>query len=182
MNEQPTVLVEWRKGWTSAAHTYLVEISNDTVWLGRLGNGGANWGTGFGVSDDMGRRAGRGSGGVVGGLGMSLGQAGARKVLDKYLAVIDENLRRYHLEGRAALSDDKHTTEWRLADLSDLEIVKRLPGTAPPAVQSLGPGFLAFTRRRKRHFFAAIPGGVSVEQFQETLLAAMDADGHEALS
>ena len=176
MNEQPTVMVEWRKGWSSAAHTYLVEIGNDTVWLGRLGNGGANWSTGPSLPDHTLRRASRGSGGgVAGGVGMSLGRAGARKVLDKYRAVIDENLRRYQHEGRTALSGDKHTTEWRLADLSDPEIVKRLPITAPPAVQSLGPGFVAVTVGRKRHFFAAVPGGVSVEQFQACLLAAIVA-------
>lgn len=175
MNDDLTVMVGWRKGWASASHTYLVEIGDDSVWLGRLGSGGADWGTSTGsLADDSLRQASRGSGGgVAGGVGMSLGRAAARKVLDKYRSEIATNVRRYRLEGRAALADDKHTTEWPLADFSDARIVKRLPLSGPKAVQSLGPAFVTVTLGGKRHFFGGLPGGTSAEDFHASLVAAI---------
>lgn len=182
MNDQPTVMVGWRKGWASASHTYLVEIGDDAVWLGRLGSGGADWGTGTGgLPDDVLRQASRGSGGgVVGGIGMSLGGAAARKVLDTYRAEVAENLRRYRLEGRVALAHDKRTTEWPLAEFSDATIVKRLPLSGPKAVQSLGPGFVAVTLGGKRHYFGGLPDLVGAEDFHASLVAAMGSGVRQA--
>src|SRR5690606_6017527 len=92
---------------------------------------------------------------VIGGAaGMALGQAGARKVLERYRAEIAENERRYHLEGRAALSGDNRTMEWPLTEFAGARLVKRLPFWAPPATQSLGPGFVEVRLGRKIHYFA----------------------------
>lgn len=175
MDVQTTVMVAWSKGWTSASHTYLVEVGNGAVWLGRLGNGGAYWGPAPGLPEYTLRQTSRVSGpSMLGGAaGMALGRAGARKVLERYQAEIAENERRYHVEGRAALSGDKHTIEWPLADFADAQLVKTLPVTAPPAVQSLGPGFVDVTLGRKRHYFAGLPGGASAEEFHAALMAAM---------
>ena len=32
MDVQTTVMVAWSKGWTSASHTYLVEVGDGAVW------------------------------------------------------------------------------------------------------------------------------------------------------
>lgn len=174
MDLQPMVMVGWRKGWASRSHTLLVEIGDGVVWLGRLGTGGADWATSGSLPDEILRQASRGSGGgVLGGVGMSVGRAAARKVLDKYRAEVAENLRRYYLEGRAALDGDKHTVEWSLADFADAAVVERLPAVAPTPMQRLGPGFVAVTLGRRRHFFAGLPGAVSAERFHASLTAAM---------
>ena len=173
MGDDPIVMVRWRKGWTPASHSCVVEIGEDTLWFGRLGTGGADWGTSSGsLPDSSLRQASRGAGGgVAGGVGMSLGQAAARKVLDKYRAEVVENLRRYRVEGRAALAGDENTTEWPLTCFADARLVKRLPLTAPTPVQRLGPGFVAVTIERKHHYFAGLPDSFSAEQFHGLLHA-----------
>lgn len=176
MEMQTTVMVGWSKGWTSASHTYLVEVGNGVVWLGRLGNGGAYWGPTPGLPEYTLRQSSRidGSSMVGGAAGMALGRAGARKVLDRYQAEIADNERRYHLEGRDALSGDKRTTEWPLSDFAEARLVDTLPATAPPALRSLGPGFVEVTLARKRHFFVGLPGGASAEDFHGALMASQN--------
>jgi len=179
---QTTVMVGWRKGWASKGHTYLVEIGQDTVWFGRLGQGGAYWSPTPGLPDYAIRNAIRqanrvGStsvaGSAVGGaLGGALARAGTRKVFERFRAEIGKNERRYHAEGRAALDRDKHTVEWPSAEFADARLVKRLPATAPQAVQGLDGGFIAVTLGGKPHFFGGLPGGTDAETFLAALVAA----------
>jgi len=142
MSEQNTVLVGWKKSWTSAASTYLVEVTEDEVWLGRLGSGGAFWEPtynanihGLGSSSHVERTVIRRGGAVV-------GKAIGNKILGKFQKEIKEN-----------------------AELKD-----KMPGGAPAALKSMPGPYVEASIEGKTWYFVSLPDGPSTaEEFLEAV-------------
>lgn len=161
-----TVLVAWKKGITSFAQTYLVEIDESTAWFGRLGNGGAHWepdylalgmaANGWGVGSNRLERqmamldaetvAGAGFGALAGG-----------KILDKYKAEIAENAAAYEAQGRNALAGHKATFEVPLAELAGAVLTDKLPKGAPPALKPTPGPYAEVQFHGKKWFLIGLP-------------------------
>lgn len=161
-----TVLVAWKKGITSFAQTYLLEIDETTAWFGRLGNGGAHWepdylalgmaASGWGTgSDRLERQQAMLDPETVAGAG--LGKLAGGKILDKYKAEIAENAAAYEATGRAALAGHKATFEVPLADLAAATLVDKLPKGAPPALKGTPGPFGEANFGGKKWFLIALP-------------------------
>ena len=147
MADMRTVLVGWKKGMTSMAHTYAVEIEGDTAHFVRLGKGGAHWSpdylalgmaaNGLNPNNPMERRYVVLDGQTMAGAG--LGALVGEKILDKYRKEIEENSKVYDEQGRTALRH-KSNVSVPVADLAAASPVTKLPGGAPPALKVLeGP-------------------------------------------
>jgi len=169
MSEQNTVLVGWKKSWTSAASTYLVEVTEDEVWLGRLGSGGAFWEPtynanihGLGSSSHVERTVIRRGGAVV-------GKAIGNKILGKFQKEIKENADKYQSGGREALAHKANQT-WPKSVFANAELKDKMPGGAPAALKSMPGPYVEASIEGKTWYFVSLPDGPSTaEEFLEAV-------------
>lgn len=161
-----TVLVAWKKGLTSFAQTYLVEIDESTAWFGRLGPGGAHWepdylalgmaanGWGLGATR-LERQAAKLDIETVAGAG--LGKVAGGKILDKFKAEIAENAAAFDAQGRSALAGHKATFEIPVAELAAATLTDKLPKGAPPALKPTPGPFAEAQFNGKKWFLIGLP-------------------------
>lgn len=142
-----TVLVGWKKGLTSMANTYAVEIEGATAHFVRLGKGGAHWSpdylalgmaaNGLDPNNPLERRYAKLD--VQTTAGSGLGALAGEKILDKYRKEIEENTRIFDEQGRDALAH-KANLSIPASELATATFIEKLPGGAPPALRPLaGP-------------------------------------------
>lgn len=147
MADMRTVLVGWKKGMTSMAQTYVVEIEGDTAHFTRVGPGGAHWSpdyltmgmaaNGLNPHNPLERQYAAFSPKVAGGAG--LGAVAGEKILAKFRKEIEENVAIFNEQGRGAVSH-KSNMAVPVAELAAATFVDKLPGGAPPALRGLeGP-------------------------------------------
>jgi|GEM_PF-7012303 len=172
MMQGRAVMVGWKKSWTSAASTYVAELGSDTVWLGRLGSGGAHWNPDYlalgmaanlepGAQFDAVRwRAAMGPTGAGAALGKGIGDA----VLAKFQKEIEETAQRYEAAGRDAIHH-KANLERPRAEFASGTLVDKLPGTAPAALKNMDGPILQATLGGKSWFLLGVPGAASIEEF-----------------
>ena len=147
MADMRTVLVGWKKGMTSMAQTYVVEIVGDTAHFTRVGPGGAHWSpdylalgmaaNGMNPNSPLDRKYAHLDPEV--GIGSKLGEVAGDKILGKYRKEIETNVALYDEQGRDAVHH-KSNMAVPVAELAAATFVDKLPGGAPPALRPLeGP-------------------------------------------
>lgn len=147
MADMRTVLVGWKKGMTSMAQTYVVEIEGDTAHFTRVGPGGAHWSpdyltmgmaaNGLNPNNPLERRYAAFNPKVSGGAG--LGAIAGDKILAKFRKEIEANVAIFNEQGRGAISHKSNMTV-PVAELAAATFVDKLPGGVPPALRGLeGP-------------------------------------------
>lgn len=176
MMQGRAVLVGWKKGWATASSTYVVELGAETVWLGRLGSGGAHWQPDYlalGMAAnlqlnpnlDLARwRAAIGPTGVGALAGAGIGGA----VLGKFQKEIAETAQRYDTGGREAIPH-KANVERPRAEFAGGEWADKLPGTAPAALKNMDGPILKATLAGKPWFLLGVPGAAPIQDFWHAL-------------
>lgn len=164
MADMRTVLVGWKKGLTSMANTYIVEIEGETAHFVRLGKGGAHWrpdylalgmaANGMNPHNPMQRRYAKLDIETTAGAG--LGALAGEKILDKYRKEIEENVVVYEEQGRDALAH-KANLSVPVAELAAASFIEKLPGGAPPALRPLAGPHAEVRLGGKRWFLFQLP-------------------------
>lgn len=158
------MVVGWKKGMTSMAHTYMAEVTLNAVWFGRLGAGGAHWDPDYhAMAMAQVRLANWQPGATASAVGgAALGRAIGNKVLSKFTQEIGENATRYATEGRSALAH-KATFEATRAEMAQITRVDKVPSSGPPALKGL-PAAKTKLEGKDWYFFE-IPSGPSIDEF-----------------
>ena len=164
MADMRTVLVGWKKGMTSMAHTYVVEIEGDTAYFTRVGPGGAHWSpdylalgmaaTGLNPTNPLERRYAAVDAQVSAGAG--LGAIAGDKILAKYRKEIETNVALFDEQGRDAIAH-KANVAVPVAELAAASFVEKLPGGAPPALRVLDGPHAETKINGKRWFLFQLP-------------------------
>lgn len=162
-----TVLVGWRKSWITASSTYLVEVGPETVWMGRLGSGGAYWEPDY-LSLAMGtnleaNKAGASLNPMAAG-GAALGKAIGDRVLNRYQKEIATNAARYEVEGRRGL-DHKANLERPKSEFAAGSWLSKAPAVAPAAIKNMPGPILGTELAGKTWLFLGIPSAPPIEEF-----------------
>lgn len=164
MADMRTVLVGWKKGLTSMANTYIVEIEGETAHFVRLGKGGAHWrpdylslgmaATGMNPNNPLERRYAMLN--LETSAGSGLGALAGEKILDKYRKEIEDNVAIYEEQGRDALAH-KSNLSVPVAELAGASFIDKLPGGAPPALRPLAGPHAEVRLGGKRWFLFQLP-------------------------
>ena len=163
-----SVVVGWRKGMTSLAYTYVLELAGEEMWFGHLGKGGAHWEPGTispmrhgqiagDLNDHMSTGAALEAERIASKAAGQLGMAAGQVFLDKFMEEIKANFERYESDGRVALSESKRTWTTTRSEFGvKLELVDKLPRGGPPAVAGMGP-FIKGSQDGKDCYVAIAP-------------------------
>lgn len=163
MTDMRTALVGWKKGMTSFAHTYVLEIEGSTAHFTRVGKGGAHWEPDY-------LAMGRAANGVnpynrldhhtienvqaVAGAG--LGQIAGDKILDKYRQELAENVEVLASQGRGAIQH-KMNMSVSVNDIAAATLIDTCPGGTPPALRNLEGPHAELKIDGKRWFLFQLP-------------------------
>ncbi len=159
------------------AHTYLVEVTPDQVWFGRLGKGGAHWDPDYlamamaanGLLPFTQLRLARQIAAISPvGAGAALGKVIGDKVLAKYNEEIAASLVRFGQEGRPALAGHKATFETTRIDLAQLQPADKVPPGAPPALKGCPAATVKLDG--KTWFVFEIPGATTLADFTDLVV------------
>jgi hypothetical protein len=164
MTDMRTALVGWKKGMTSIAQTYIVEIEGATAHFTRVGPGGAHWSpdylsmgmaaNGMNPNNPLERRYAMLDVQVSAGSG--LGAIAGDKILDKFRKEITANVEIYETQGRTAVSH-KSNMSIPAAEIAAASFVDKLPGGAPPALRTLEGPHVETQIGGKRWFLFQLP-------------------------
>ena len=164
MSDMRTVLVGWKKGMTSMAHTYVVEIEGDTAHFTRVGPGGAHWNpdylalgmaaNGVNPNSPLERRFAPLDPQI--GLGSKLGEVAGDKILAKYRKEIETNVALFDEQGRGAVQH-KANMSVPASEIAAATFVDKLPGGSPPALRVLDGPHAETRIGGKRWFLFQLP-------------------------
>jgi hypothetical protein len=170
MTDMRTALVGWKKGMTSMAHTFVVEVEGASAHFTRVGPGGAHWSpdylalgmaaNGMNPNNPWERK-------FVAPLdvttvaGSGLGAIAGDKILEKFRQEIGTNLEIYDAQGRQAIQHKANMTV-PTHELASATLVDKLPGGAPPALRVLDGPHAETKIGGKRYFLFQLPNTPSL--------------------
>ena len=147
MTDIRTALVGWKKGMTSIAQTYIVEIEGATAHFTRVGKGGAHWSpdylamgmaaNGMNPNNPLQRTYAMRNLQVA--AGSALGAVAGDKILEKFRQEIEANIAIFQSQGRSGL-DHKSNMSIPASDIAAASFLTKFPRGGPPALRALeGP-------------------------------------------
>ena len=143
MTEMRTALVGWKKGMTSIAHTYMVEVEGSQVHFTRIGKGGAHWepdlialGLRAAGANPQANRTYTMQHRPDAIVGATVARGVGEMILGKYRDEIVENIKVFESEGRGALAHKANVTV-PTSEIAAATPMDKFPRGGPPALKDL---------------------------------------------